>query len=106
GAVAPDAGRRIAALIQGASESPLQGLIAGSLDLDKIEYLNRDARSCGVQYGTVDVDRLIHALTLLRDPESGRLEMGIHEKGLSALESLLFGKYQMFRNVYWHHAVR
>jgi hypothetical protein len=32
--------------------------------------------------------------------------MGIHEKGLSALESLLFARYQMYRNVYWHHAVR
>jgi hypothetical protein len=30
----------------------------------------------------------------------------VREKGLSALESLLFAKYQMFRNVYWHHAVR
>ncbi|MGH7702730.1 MAG: hypothetical protein ACREMO_06525, partial [Gemmatimonadales bacterium] len=29
-----------------------------------------------------------------------------HEKGVSALESLLFAKYQMYRNVYWHHAVR
>jgi uncharacterized protein len=28
------------------------------------------------------------------------------EKGLSALESLLFAKYQMYRNVYWHHAAR
>jgi hypothetical protein len=32
--------------------------------------------------------------------------VGIYEKGLSALESLLFAKYQMYRNVYWHHAVR
>src|SRR5690606_9433719 len=31
---------------------------------------------------------------------------GVHEKGVAALESLLFAKYQMFRNVYWHHAVR
>ncbi len=30
----------------------------------------------------------------------------MREKGLSALESLLFAKYQMYRNVYWHHAVR
>jgi uncharacterized protein len=59
-----------------------------------------------VPYGEVDVDRLLHALTLLRDPQTGRLEVGIHAKGLSALESLLFAKYQMFRNVYWHHAVR
>jgi uncharacterized protein len=54
----------------------------------------------------VDVDRLLHAFVMLRDPSTGRAEIGIHEKGLSALESLLFSKYQMFRNVYWHHAVR
>jgi HD superfamily phosphohydrolase len=104
--IAPDAGARIERMVRGRSESPLAGLVAGSLDLDKIEYLNRDALFCGVPYGTVDVDRLIHALTLLTDPETGRTEIGVHEKGLSALESLLFAKYQMFRNVYWHHAIR
>ncbi|HKP76464.1 MAG TPA: hypothetical protein VJT67_13130, partial [Longimicrobiaceae bacterium] len=105
-AVGPDAAERVEALIRARSCSPRQGLVSGSLDLDKIEYLRRDARFCGVPYGEVDVDRLLNALTLLEDPESGRREVGIHEKGLSALESLLFAKYQMFRNVYWHHAVR
>jgi uncharacterized protein len=104
--LAPDAPARLEHLIRGTSDSPLQGLVSGSLDLDKIEYLNRDARYCGVSYGEVDVDRLLHALTLVTDPESGKLEIGVHEKGLAALESLLFAKYQMFRNVYWHHAVR
>lgn len=95
---------RIGALIRGRSESPLQGLISGSLDLDKIDYLSRDARMCGVPYGTVDVDRLLAAITVVNGP--ARREMGVHEKGVSALESLLFAKYQMYRNVYWHHAVR
>jgi HD superfamily phosphohydrolase len=98
------AGRRIAELIAGTSTSPLQGLISGSLDLDKIEYLTRDARMCGVPYGTVDVDRLLHSLTLV--PGVAGQTVGLHEKGVSALESLLFAKYQMYRNVYWHHAVR
>lgn len=106
GEIAADAPARIEALVRGASGSPLQGLVSGSLDLDKIEYLRRDARFCGVPYGEVDVDRLLHALALLDDPQTGRREIGIHEKGLSALESMLFAKYQMFRNVYWHHAVR
>jgi HD superfamily phosphohydrolase len=104
--VAPDAADRIDRLIRGVSDSPLQGLVSGSLDLDKIEYLNRDATFCGVPYGVVDVDRLIHALAVVADPSTGRRERGVYEKGLSALESLLFAKYQMFRNVYWHHAVR
>lgn len=104
--VTPDAATRIESLIRGRSTNPLQGLVSGSLDLDKIEYLKRDARFCGVPYGVVDVDRLLHGLAVLRDPVTGSLEIGVHEKGVAALESLLFSKYQMFRNVYWHHAVR
>ena len=100
----PDTASRITALIRGESDSPLQGLISGALDLDKIEYLTRDARMCGVPYGTVDVDRLLNSLTMVT--LDGRSVVGVHEKGVSALESLLFAKYQMYRNVYWHHAVR
>lgn len=104
--VTPDAPERIFALIRGTSNDPLQGLISGSLDLDKIEYLNRDAHACGVPYGDIDADRLMNSLALVRDPNHGECTIGVFEKGLSALESLLFAKYQMYRNVYWHHAVR
>jgi HD superfamily phosphohydrolase len=97
---------RIHDLIRGESPLPLRGLVSGTLDLDKMEYLRRDALFCGVPYGEVDVDRLLQGLALLRDPESGRVEVGVQEKAVAALESLLFAKYQMFRNVYWHHAVR
>jgi len=97
---------RIHELIRGRSPIPLRGLVSGSLDLDKMEYLKRDARFCGVPYGEVDVSRLLQGLKLLRDPETGSWEVGVHEKAIAALESLLFAKYQMFRNVYWHHAVR
>ncbi len=101
-----DAPARVMALIQGKSESPLQGLISGSLDLDKIDYLKRDAKMCGVPYGEIDEDRLLFAIVLLADPTTKRTVTGVRAKALSALESLLFAKYQMYRNVYWHHAVR
>jgi len=101
----PSVEEALADLIAGTSDLPLRGLVAGSLDLDKIEYLTRDARMCGVPYGTVDVDRLIHSITLVGSSGGDRY-VGVHEKGLSALESLLFAKYQMYRNVYWHHAIR
>ncbi|HJR43801.1 MAG TPA: HD domain-containing protein [Gemmatimonadaceae bacterium] len=104
--IGEDGPARVLALIRGRSASPLQRLISGSLDLDKIEYLKRDAFMCGVPYGEIDVDRLLNSLTLLEEPQSDRLAVGVLEKGLSALESLLFAKYQMYRNVYWHHAVR
>ena len=94
----------IGAVMTGTSEHPLAGLVAGSIDLDKIDYLKRDALMCGVPYGEIDVDRLLACLTVVE--LDGRRRIGVLEKGLTALESLLFAKYQMYRNVYWHHAVR
>jgi len=105
-ALGPGAPEAIHALIRGGSTHPLRGLVSGSLDLDKMEYLRRDAWFCGVPYGQVDVDRLLQGLVLLPDPVTGAYEVGVHEKAVSAIESLLFAKLQMFRNVYWHHAVR
>ncbi len=91
---------RLLQLIQGTSSSPLSGLISGSIDVDKLDYLSRDATMCGVPYGVIDVDRLLTSLTVSAEG------VALHAKGLAALESLLFAKYQMYRNVYWHHAVR
>ncbi len=104
--IGENAPEQIIALIRGQADTPLQGLVSGSLDLDKIEYLKRDAHMCGVAYGEIDVDRLINSMVLVGDPVTGLQTVGVAEKGLSALESLLFAKYQMYRNVYWHHAVR
>jgi len=87
-------------LIQGKSTSPLAALVSGSIDVDKLDYLSRDAKMCGVPYGVIDVDRLLTSLTISTDG------VQLHPKGFAALESLLFAKYQMYRNVYWHHAVR
>ena len=92
-------------LIQGRSRAPLAGLVSGSLDVDKLDYLSRDAWMCGVPYGVIDVDRLLTSLTLAPGPGGGAT-LALTEKGLAPLESLLFAKYQMYRTVYWHHAVR
>ncbi len=101
-----DAREEISRIITGRGENALSGLVSGSLDLDKMEYLRRDARFCGVPYGEVDVEHLLQGMVLLRDPATGKWEVGIRAKAISTLESLLFAKYQMFRSVYWHHGVR
>jgi uncharacterized protein len=91
---------RLLQLIGGSSPSRLAALVSGSIDVDKLDYLSRDATMCGVPYGFIDVDRLLTSVTLTTGG------IALHPKGLAALESLLFAKYQMYRNVYWHHAVR
>lgn len=107
-AVAP---RRVAAIIHGdsnnltATDRVLRGLLSGTLDMDKLDYLPRDARACSVPYGGVDRDRLIAALTIVQTP-TGEHRIGIGSKGISPLHSLINARQEMFDNVYWHHTNR
>ena len=95
--------KRVANAIINPQDAGLPGrMLSGILDPDKMDYLMRDASACAVPYGNIDTDRLIESIVL--DTESRRL--GITEKGVAPLESLVFAKYMMFRHIYWHHAVR
>jgi len=76
-------------------------ILSGVLDPDKLDYLNRDAAFCGVPYGIQDFEFICSQL----EPVPGR-GMGIRAKGLPSVESILFSKYLMYRNVYWHERVR
>ncbi|OYP28504.1 HD domain-containing protein [Rhodopirellula sp. MGV] len=81
----------------------LQSCLSGPVDIDKLDYLQRDSLHCGVEYGrNFDSGRLISSLVV--DPQSHRLAVG--EKGRTAAEMMVFARYIMFSEVYWHHAVR
>jgi uncharacterized protein len=87
----------------------LRGVLSGALDMDKLDYLPRDARACNVPYGGVDTGRLIDALTIARVEEPGgeeTLRIAIGEKGISPLHSLINARQEMFDNIYWHHTNR
>ncbi len=90
-------------------------LLSGPLDVDKLDYLPRDARSCNVPYGGVDVTRLLDSLRLLpaaldaahgHEAPLASLRLGVSDKGISPLNSLLHARQEMFDNVYWHHTNR
>lgn len=87
----------------------LGGLLSGALDMDKLDYLPRDARACNVPYGGVDTARLISALTVApveATPVLLEPRVAIQEKGISPLHSLINARQAMFDNVYWHHTNR
>ncbi len=91
----------VVALISG-KDHPYGKLISGTLDPDKMDYLMRDAHHCSIPYGSIDIERLIESLV----PDAQLRRFAITEKGIAPLESLMFAKYMMMRNVYWHHTVR
>ena len=76
-------------------------LLSGALDPDKLDYLNRDARFCGVPYGSQDVDFILSRL--YPDKERG---VDIDSRLIPNVESILFSKYLMYKTVYWHHQIR
>jgi HD superfamily phosphohydrolase len=85
------------------AEQLLQSIISGPIDIDKLDYLQRDSLHAGVPYGrNFDAARLLANLTVSGSPP--RLAVG--EKARTAAEMLVFSRYVMFSEVYWHHAVR
>lgn len=81
----------------------LQSILSGPIDVDKMDYLDRDSLHAGVPYGrNFDRSRLIQSLVL---NESGD-GLAITTKGKTAAELMVFARYVMFSEVYWHHAVR
>lgn len=83
----------------------LSSLLSGALDVDKLDYLPRDARACNVPYGGVDVARLLGALRV-HDNVQGERCIVVTHKGISPLHSLLHARQEMYDNIYWHHTNR
>ncbi|MFO0011744.1 MAG: HD domain-containing protein [Planctomycetota bacterium] len=85
------------------SRSILRSMLSGPIDIDKLDYLERDSLHAGVPYGrNFDRYRLVHSLCV----DTARHRLAISEKGKTAAEMMVFARYVMFSEVYWHHAVR
>jgi HD superfamily phosphohydrolase len=81
----------------------LRSILSGPIDIDKLDYLGRDSLHAGVPYGrNFDQQRLIGSLCL----NAGGDGLALSDKGRTAAEMMVFARYVMFSEVYWHHAVR
>jgi HD superfamily phosphohydrolase len=81
----------------------LTSMLSGPIDIDKMDYLFRDSLHAGVPYGRhFDQQRLLGSLCLNRAGNA----LAISEKGRTAAELMVFARYVMFSEVYWHHGVR
>ncbi|MDR1926028.1 MAG: HD domain-containing protein [Planctomycetaceae bacterium] len=81
----------------------LSSILSGPVDIDKMDYLYRDSLHAGVPYGrNSDYERLIGSLCVNKTGDG----LAVTEKGKTAAELMIFARYVMFSEVYWHHAVR
>lgn len=95
----PDA---VADLALGRGDPVAAALVAGQLDADRMDYLLRDTRMCGVRYGEYDLPRIVETVTLT----PARDAVAVSRAGLHAAEGLLLARYSMFQQVYFHRTRR
>ena len=77
----------------------LHQLVSGQLDVDRMDYLNRDSFYTGVSEGVIGCDRIIHMLTV----HNG--ELMVQEKGIYSIEKFLVARRLMYWQVYLHKTV-
>jgi HD superfamily phosphohydrolase len=106
-ALDPQMPERVAALVAGKHPLPyLAKAVSGTLDVDRCDYLLRDAHATGVRYGDYDLAWLFRSL---RFSPAGDGAPGLAidgAKGLPAIEAFILARLFMFQQVYLHKATR
>ena len=74
----------------------LHQLVSGQLDMDRMDYLNRDSFFTGVSEGVIGYDRIIKMLAVHRG------ELVVEEKGIYSIEKFLIARRLMYWQVYLH----
>lgn len=80
----------------------LHELISGELDIDRMDYLLRDSRECGVVYGIFDANRILDYLSLYYDEADRSVHVALQFSGLAAFEDYLRARHSMYQQVYFH----
>jgi len=99
---------RVADLVQGKHELTfLAKAVSGTFDVDRCDYLLRDAHATGVSYGSFDLDWLLRSLRFGVPVNDAAPPLAIDgAKGIPAIESFLLARLFMFQQVYFHKTER
>tara|TARA_B100000315_G_C14591259_1_gene595967 strand:+ start:2998 stop:4182 length:1185 start_codon:yes stop_codon:yes gene_type:complete len=75
-------------------------MISSEFDVDRMDFLVRDAHHTGVAYGVIDLDRLLNTIKIFDN------DLVVEKGGLKAVEALLVARFLMMPTVYLHHTSR
>lgn len=86
------------------TEHLIRDILFGSLNVDVLDGLVRDAQGARLPYGIVKVEPLLDRLRIVG--QDNRAVIAVDEDGIGSLQSLVFSRYLLHYNVYGHHALR
>ncbi len=91
----------IAAVISHNGKFPLiEALVSSQLDVDRMDYLSRDAYFTGAAYGHIDYYRILRSMKIVKH------KVLIRASGVHSIESYLMSRYHMYFQVYYHPVAR
>jgi len=80
----------------GAPKHFLAQLVSSQLDMDRLDYLQRDSHFLGVQYGRIEADRIITSMEIAKQA-NGQEVVTVREEAVPAIEHYLFGRHQAYK---------
>ncbi len=86
-----------------------KSLISSQLDVDRLDYLQRDSLCSGAEYGHFDCFRIIHTMELREKQLPGAQKVVFvvwPEKSKYAIEEYIFSRFYMYQSVYYHHTTK
>lgn len=93
--------KEVSAAIQGLHKCiAINELLSSDVDVDRLDYLLRDALHTGVAYGLIDKDRIVQTLTI---DDYGYV--AVPAKSVQAIESFYIARLHMYRAVYYHKTI-
>jgi HD superfamily phosphohydrolase len=96
-----DFAKDVASVILKEGKFPLiEHLISSQIDIDRLDYLERDAYYTGTAYGHIDLDRLMRVMHI----KDGKIIYSV--SGIHAIENYLISRYHMYWQVYYHPVAR
>jgi HD superfamily phosphohydrolase len=79
----------------------LSQMVSSEMDVDRMDYLERDAYFCGTNYGKVELAWLLNNLTY--HPKDGHLHLALNRRALYTFDDFLLARHHMHLMVYFHH---
>ena len=79
----------------------LSQIVSSEMDVDRMDYLERDAYFCGTNYGKVELEWLIGNLSV--HPKDGKLHLALNRRALYTFDDFLLSRHHMYLMVYFHH---
>ncbi len=95
--ISPTLATDIASVISHDNRFPLiESLVSSQLDVDRMDYLSRDAYFTGAAYGHIDYYRILRSMKIVNN------KLCVRASGVHSIESYLMSRYHMYFQVYYH----